>query len=81
MFPKEIPMICLGRKVYQRSRNVPNLKEVIIDLKCLFLYQNFIQGDLRLLVSEEERFVDIVKVLEMKKANYINANHVVVQAR
>lgn len=66
MFQKEIHMIYLVRKVLHKSRKDQNPKVEIIDLKCLFRFQNFIKEDLWFSHLEEDRFVENAKDQEMK---------------
>lgn len=81
MFPREIRTTYLDKKDYQKSRSVQNLKEVIIDLKCLSLFQNFIKEAQWLLVSEEVKSAENVKDQEMREVNYINVQLVVDQEK
>lgn len=45
MFQREIHMIYLEKKDFQKSRKDLNQKEVIIDLKCQSHYLNFMKED------------------------------------
>lgn len=81
MFLKEILMIYLDKKVSQKSRNVQNPKEGIIDLRCRFLFQNYIKEVLKLSALEEVKFVENVKVQEMKEESCMNVLLVVVQEK
>jgi hypothetical protein len=76
MFQKEIHMIYLVNKVFHRSRKDQNLKEEIIDLICLFHYQNSMKVDQWYLVLDVVKFVESVKGLVMKVVNCIIVKHV-----
>lgn len=81
MFLNVILMIYLDRKVSQKSRNVQNLKEVIIGLKCLFLFLNYTKEVHKLSALEEVKFVENAKVQEIKEDNFMNALLVVEQGK
>ena len=68
-------MIYLVNKVFHKSRKDQNLKEEIIDLICLFHYQNSMKVDQWYLVLDVVKFVESVKVLVMKVVNYIIVKH------
>lgn len=74
-------MIYLDKKVSQKSRNVQNLKEVIIGPKCQFHFQNYTKEALKLSALGEVKFVENVKAQVMKEEYYMNALLVVAQEK
>lgn len=81
MFLNVILMIYLDRKVSRKSRNVQNLKEVIIGLKCLFLFLNYTKEVQKLSALGEVKFVENAKVQEIKEDSFMNALLVVEQGK
>jgi hypothetical protein len=75
MFLKEILMIYLEKKDFQKSRKDQNQKEAIIDLICQYLYLNFIKAVQWFFPLDEDKFVENAKGLEMKVANFIVVKH------
>jgi GTP cyclohydrolase FolE2 len=71
MFLKEIHMIYLEKKDFQKSRKDQNQKEVTIDLICQFLCPNSMKVAQWFFHLDEDRFVENAKDLEMKEANFI----------
>ncbi len=74
-------MIYLDKKDSQKSRNVQNLKEEIIDRKCRFHFQNYTKEALKLSALGEVKFVENVKVQVIKEEYYMNALLVVEQEK
>jgi hypothetical protein len=75
MFLKEILMIYLEKKDFQKSRKDQNQKEAIIGLICQYLYLNFIKAALWFFPLDEDKFVENAKDLGMKVANFIVVKH------
>lgn len=65
-------MIYLDKKDLQKSRKDLNLKEVIIDLICLYLFPNFMKVDQWLFLLEGDRSVGDAKDPVMKVEFYIH---------
>lgn len=74
-------MIYLDKKDSQKSRNVQNLKEEIIDQKCRFHFQNYTKEALKLSALGEVKFVENVKVQVIKEEYCMNALLVVEQEK
>lgn len=74
-------MICLDKKAYHKSRSVQNQKEVIIDLKCLSPFPNFIKEVQWLLASGEVKFAENVKDQVMKEVSCMNVQPAVDQEK
>ncbi len=65
MYPKETPTIYSAKKVWPKYKKDQNLKEVISEPKWAFLYQCFTREAKLSIVSEEDKFVSIVKEVGM----------------
>ena len=76
MCRKEIPMICLVKKVWKKSKKDQNLKVVIFVHKCQFLCQHFTLVAQVCIVLDADKYVNIVKELVMFQGFYINVMHV-----
>lgn len=81
MFLRETHMIFLERLAFKKSRKDLNQREEISGQKCIFLQPCFIQEVKLCTVLEEEKFVNIVKALEIRVGNCIHVKLVMVQEK
>lgn len=76
MYLKGILMTCLGKKDWGRFKNDPNPKVEILERKCLFHCRLFILAGQVFIVSDGDKYANIVKAQVMFLEFCINVTRV-----